>query len=377
MNCRSFRLFTLPLVIALGIQIPLFSDLVRWIGGYIALTIGVFINFSFIYRVLNRQFYEPPLSSWVLYLTEFPFYIWWATSLLYACLKLPVLLISFLFLSMPLGDYSLPELLSQSAFLWALAYAGYVVLWRPRKVLVDRVTVPIQNLPEAYEGYRIVQLSDLHCSHYTPGSWIARWVKQINALAPDLIALTGDYIAVGNRYIEEVSEALSYLSAPDGVVAVLGNHDYFGDTEQLVLAMKKAGIEILRNQGRILDSHKPPVFLAGVDDTWTYQADMKVALAGRPEGVPTILLAHDPSLFPQAVQNRVDLTLSGHTHGGQIAFPIASRVLNLARLYHRFVAGLYHVGSSTLYVSRGAGTTGPPVRLNVLGEISEITLVRA
>jgi hypothetical protein len=377
MKCGFFRLLSLSILIAFSIQIPVFLDLPRWVGSYPALVLGILINLPFISRIWVRRFYEPPRSPWRLYLTEFPFYIWWTASLLYICIKLPIVLIHLLFPSLlAIWGHASLDIFSRSMFLWALTYASYAVLWRRRNLRVDRVIVPISNLPEAYEGYRIVQITDLHCSRFTPGSWIARWVEQANALDPHLIVLTGDYISAGDLYIEELGEALSKLSALDGVVAVLGNHDYFGDTKRLILVLKRAGIEVLRNQGRILNPHKPPLFLAGVDDTWTRRADIKLALAERPKGVPTILLAHDPSLFPEAVENHVDLTLSGHTHGGQIAFPIAPRTLNMSRLYHRFVAGLYRIGSSTLYVSRGTGTTGPPVRLNVSGEISEITLTR-
>ncbi len=380
MKCGFFRLFSLSILIAFSIQIPVFLDLSRWIGSYPVIVLGIFINFPLfplLSHILVGRFYEPPRSLWRLYLTEFPFYIWWTASLLYTCIKVPILLAYLLLSPMTaIGEHALLDLFSRSAFLWALTYASYIVLWRRQNLCVDRVTVSIPNLPEAYEGYRIVQMTDLHCSRFTPGSWIARWVEQANALAPHLIVLTGDYISAGDLYIEELGEALSRLSAPDGVVAVLGNHDYFGDTRQLILALKRAGIEVLRNQGRILNPHKPSLFLAGVDDTWTRRADIKLALAKRPKGAPTILLAHDPSLFPEAVENRVDLTLSGHTHGGQVAFPIAPKTLNMSRLYHHFVAGLYRIGSSTLYVSRGTGTTGPPVRLNVSGEISEITLTR-
>ena len=377
MKCHVFRFINFSVAVALGVQIPLFLDLSRWMGSDTAVVLAILINLPFFHRVVSGQPYKRPRFFWKPYLTEFPFYIWWTASLLYVLAKLPVLLI-YLVAPPSVGIWEVPspDLLSQSAFLGSLAYAAYVILWRRRKIRVDRVTVPLRNLPEDYEGYRIVQMTDLHCGRFVPGSFIARWVEQVNALAPDLIVLTGDYIAAGTQYIQELADALSGLSAPDGVVAVLGNHDYFGDSERLVLALKGAGIEVLRNQGRVLNPYKSPLFLAGVDDTWTDRANMKLALAERPQGVPTLLLAHDPSLFPEAVQNRVDLTLSGHTHGGQVAFPIASRTLNPSRLYHRFVAGLYQMGSSTLYVSRGAGTTALPVRLNVPGEVSEITLRR-
>lgn len=377
MRWRFSCFFSLSIIIGFGVQIPIFLDLLRWIGSVWTSVFISLINLSFIYRIIKGRFYDRSVPLWRLYLTEVPFYIWWTTCLLYAWVKLPLLLIQFSLLGVVnAGEWSLADLFSQSVFLWAFTYATYSILWRRRIIRVDRITIPFENLPDAYEGYRIVQMTDLHCGRFTPGTLIAQWVEQVNALAPNLIVLTGDYITAGNDYLEELAEALSNLSAPDGVIAVLGNHDYFGNVERLVLALKKVGIEVLRNQGRLLPPRKSPLFLAGVDDTWTKRANIKLALAERPTRVPTILLAHDPSLFPEAAQNQVELMLSGHTHGGQIAFPIASRILNLSRFYHRYVAGLYKMGSSTLYVCRGAGTTGPPVRLNVPGEVSEITLCR-
>jgi predicted MPP superfamily phosphohydrolase len=119
------------------------------------------------------------------------------------------------------------------------------------------------------------------------------------------------------------------------------------------------------------------IWLAGVDDTWTRRHDMERALAERPAGMPAVLLAHDPALFPDAVERSVDLVLSGHTHGGQVAVPLLARRLNLARLMTRFTNDVYRSGSTTLYVNRGLGTTGPPVRLAVAPEIAVLTLRRS
>jgi predicted MPP superfamily phosphohydrolase len=119
------------------------------------------------------------------------------------------------------------------------------------------------------------------------------------------------------------------------------------------------------------------LYLAGVDDTWTGRHDVARALRARPAGVPTILLAHDPDLFAEAAAQGVDLTLSGHTHGGQLAVPGATTRINLARIMTRFTAGLFHEGRATLYVSRGLGTTGPPVRIGARPEIAVLELRRA
>jgi predicted MPP superfamily phosphohydrolase len=117
--------------------------------------------------------------------------------------------------------------------------------------------------------------------------------------------------------------------------------------------------------------------VAGVDDTWTRRQDFDLALADRPAGMPTLLLAHDPALFPEAAARGVSLTLSGHTHGGQLGLPFFARKINLARLMTRFTTGFYRLGDASLYVNRGLGTTGPPVRVGVRPEIGLLTLRRA
>ncbi len=133
---------------------------------------------------------------------------------------------------------------------------------------------------------------------------------------------------------------------------------------------------MLRNRGVELRREAGAIYLAGVDDTWTRRHDVARALSARPPGMPAVLLAHDPVLFPEAAEHGVDLVLSGHTHGGQVAVPLFARKLNLARLITRFTNGVYQSGTTTLYVNRGLGTTGPPVRLAVAPEIAVLTLRR-
>ena len=147
-------------------------------------------------------------------------------------------------------------------------------------------------------------------------------------------------------------------------------------SSDLVRELERNGLTVLRNRGVVLQRGAGRLYVAGVDDTWTSRHDLRRALADRPEGVPTVLLAHDPNLFPQIVERGVELTLSGHTHGGQLAVPGVRR-LSLARFISPWTLGLYQRGRSWLYVNRGAGTTGPPVRLGAPAELSVITLRRA
>jgi predicted MPP superfamily phosphohydrolase len=157
----------------------------------------------------------------------------------------------------------------------------------------------------------------------------------------------------------------------------MGNHDYFTDGDALAGALERHGMKVLRNSGVTITRGEARLHVAGVDDTWTGRHDVTRSLRGRPAGVPTVLLAHDPDLFVEAAAHGVELTLSGHTHGGQIAVPGATEQLNLARLMTRFTAGLFRSNASTLYVSRGLGTTGPPVRLGARPEIAVLELRRA
>jgi predicted MPP superfamily phosphohydrolase len=250
--------------------------------------------------------------------------------------------------------------------------AGVRALWPHPRVVRRTVTIP--GLPAAFDRYRVVQLSDVHCGPWTPASRVSAWVQRINGLRPDLVAVTGDLITTGNQYVSGVTEALGGLRARDGVYACMGNHDYFTDGEAFASALGGAGLTVLRNRGLAIERNGSRIYVAGVDDTWSNRADVPAALDERPHDVPTVLLAHDPLLFLEAASRGVELTLSGHTHGGQIAVPGLARRLNLARLLTPFTVGLYRLGRSTLYVSRGAGTTGPPIRLGAPSEIAVLTL---
>jgi hypothetical protein len=156
----------------------------------------------------------------------------------------------------------------------------------------------------------------------------------------------------------------------------MGNHDYWSGGETLAEALEAAGLEVLRNHGRPVEREGARVFLAGVDDTWTRRADLDRALSRWERDVPAILLAHDPALYPAAAERGVALTLSGHTHGGQLAVPFKHR-WNLSMRVYRFHSGLYRNGPASLFVHRGLGTTGPPSRLGAAPEIAVLTLRRA
>jgi predicted MPP superfamily phosphohydrolase len=202
-------------------------------------------------------------------------------------------------------------------------------------------------------------------------------VDRANRLGGDLVAVTGDLITSGRDYTQAVAESLGRLRAPDGVYGCMGNHDYFTDGEAFVRLLEDNGLILLRNRGLKLEREGQAIYLAGVDDTWTGRANIATALHDREARAPVVLLAHDPAMFARAAKHGVALTLSGHTHGGQVAFPLAPKRWNLARFMTPFTTGIYRLGPSFLYVNRGLGTTGPPVRLGVRPEITVFTLTPA
>jgi uncharacterized protein len=186
--------------------------------------------------------------------------------------------------------------------------------------------------------------------------------------------VTGDMVTSGTAFHVDIANVVGALRAKDGVFVSMGNHDYFGEGEPLIGYLRERSVRVLRNEGLHLERAGERMYLAAIDDTWTGRADMVAALAERPANVPCILLAHDPEVFPKAVEKGVDLMLSGHTHGGQIAVPFLAKRLSLATLAHHFNVGTYREGDATLYVSPGLGTTGPPIRLGSAPAITLLTL---
>jgi predicted MPP superfamily phosphohydrolase len=297
-----------------------------------------------------------------------PMYValaWWASCISF------ILFLPFAWVASHLGAPPGTAFLTSAAL--SLCSGVLALGSRPR---LRATTIRIVGLPAELDGYRIGQISDVHCGPLTPAARVRQWVARLNALDLDLMTVTGDLITHGSTHVHAVAAALGELRARDGVYACMGNHDYFTDGEQFVRELTGAGLTVLRNRGVTVGRDGARLFVAGVDDTWTSRHDVARALAERPAGTPAILLAHDPNLFPDAITHDVELTLSGHTHGGQLAVP-GIRRLSLARFVTVFTAGLYRRGGSWLYVNRGAGTTGPPVRLGAPAELAVLTLRRA
>ncbi len=269
---------------------------------------------------------------------------------------------------------SLPADFVLATYLVGLALASYGILIRRRFFRVERHDVTIPNLANALDGFRIVQLSDLHIGALTPKSWADAWVRAANREGPHLAVVTGDMVSSGVEFHDDIADALAGLKAVHGAFVSMGNHDYFGEGEPLISRLQAKGCTVLRNEGTRIDHEGGSLYLAAVDDTWTGRADLERTLEGRPPDVPVVLLAHEPALFDRASEAGVALTLSGHTHGGQVAVPFLARLASLSHLTHQYHVGIYRRGDAVLHVHPGLGTTGPPVRLGVAPAIVVLTL---
>jgi predicted MPP superfamily phosphohydrolase len=231
--------------------------------------------------------------------------------------------------------------------------------------VVRRIQVPLAKLPAHAAGYTVVQLTDVHIGPLLGERFAAAVVAKVNALAPDLIVITGDLVDGRLDELRRHIEPLRQLEARDGVYAVTGNHEYYWNADSWLDHLRSLGIRILRNQHvTIRDAFE----LAGVDDS-SVSEDVPRALAGREPGLPVVLLAHHPRTIARATAAGVDLQLSGHTHGGQL-LPLGW----LSRLFEPHVAGLARFGATWLYVSEGTGFWGPPMRVGTSSEIALLTL---
>jgi predicted MPP superfamily phosphohydrolase len=263
---------------------------------------------------------------------------------------------------------------------------------------IERVDVPIANLPKELDGLRIAQLSDIHIGDYMPPDEIARAVEMANELRPDLAVVTGDFVSMAGDPLDACITELSRLRAPLGVWGCNGNHEiYAGVEDEANRLFHQKGMRLLRARNAVIEHNGAAFNLLGVD----YQRDHMVS-GERPgpmleeiehlirRDMPNVLLSHNPNSFRRAAELGIELSLAGHTHGGQVKFEIVDHSVSPARLITPFVAGLYRLpmrnghapdanGShkAALYVNRGLGTFGFPVRLGVPPEITLLTLRRA
>src|SRR6266571_2465877 len=265
--------------------------------------------------------------------------------------------------------------------------AAYGLLYGRLDVEVTRPRIALARLPKAFEGFRIAQLSDFHISPFMTADEIRRCVTIATGLKADLVVLTGDYVADDPAAEGDVVQARG-PSCAYGVFGCLGNHEIYTETEDSITRLFAAvGIRILRQERVPIQSHGEALNLIGVDyQEARFSRDHDGHLVDRylegseklvlPDMV-NILLSHNPNSFDRAVELGIDLTLAGHSHGGQLALSFINRGLSLGRPETPHVSGWYEKPGGQLYVNRGIGTTGPPIRLGARPEITVLELFRA
>lgn len=274
---------------------------------------------------------------------------------------------------------SIRFLLVAIAILFATSVYGRGV--EPRWFELKTIDISIAGLDPVFEGYKIVQLSDIHArSGIMDRQQLAKVANIANQQQPDLIALTGDYITDHPEKAEAMlTKTFSQLRAVDGVVAIMGNHDREEKDDNIPIerALAKAKVRLLRNAVHSIEKSGHKLNIAGVDDVFFEYADLPLTIAQLPQTGTNILLAHEPDFVDvAAATHKFALQLSGHSHGGQIVLPFLPRLLpHMARKY---VTGHHTIGGTQLYVSSGVGTTGlPQARINCRPEISVIVLHQA
>jgi predicted MPP superfamily phosphohydrolase len=248
---------------------------------------------------------------------------------------------------------------------------------------ITRLEVPLQRLPPRFDGLRIAQISDFHYDPYIDNRVIAAAVKAANLLQPDLVVLTGDFVtqgpfsgrhdkrAAGNA--EPCSQILSRLRSRLGIFAVLGNHDYYTDPDTVAEVLRGHSFRVLRNEAFALEQEGARLWIAGINDAVAGADDVGLALQRIPPAEAVVLLAHEPDFADWVPHGRVDLQLSGHSHGGQIVLPIIGPPY-LPPLARKYPWGLRRLGPLTLYTNRGLGTITLPVRFNCPPELTLFTL---
>ena len=226
------------------------------------------------------------------------------------------------------------------------------------------------RIAQGLSGLRIGHLSDIHVRTGVRPRRLEIAVEMMNARAPDLVVLTGDYVCRSPKPLPALTRALRELERP--AYAVLGNHDHWSDADRVRGALEDAGVQVLTNEHRRLEWQGAPYYLVGLDDSVTKHHDPERAFAGIPEGATRVVLSHDPKSADGMGRYHPALIFSGHTHGGQVFFPRLTPFVS-ARVGIKYLAGFFEVQGSLLYVTRGLGA-GIPVRFRAPIEVAELTL---
>ncbi len=256
---------------------------------------------------------------------------------------------------------------------------------------MEHFDLPLNDLSSALSQLSIVHLTDIHLGPFMPAEELAAYVEAVNRLEPDIIALTGDFVSGHPGEIAPCVNALAGLKARYGIFACMGNHDvYAGAADQLTRLFGQKGVRVLRNDAVPIRNRNTTLNILGIDDLRWGKPDLSRALkvAQEEPGEVRLLLSHRPEVFPDAARKGLEVVLSGHYHGGQVKLTPGQKSLSIARLITPYAEGLFHLSrrfhpsgagakDSVLFVSRGIGITGLPIRINCPPQIAHLTLRRA
>lgn len=258
-----------------------------------------------------------------------------------------------------------------------LVFWGFFI--EPNRLVVRQQTIQIESWPRELNGLRIAVIADIHAgAPFIDEKKLRLIVKRTNDLHPDLIVILGDYMTrdgwVRRRVKpEEFAPILKDFSAPLGVYSVLGNHDWWFNGKEVRRGLEQNGIKVLEDEVVQLNARGTTLWLAGLADLWTRPQHIEETIDKVPEGAPVIALTHNPDIFPQ-VSQRVPLLLAGHTHGGQVRFPLIGSVVHSSKLGKRYESGHVFENNHHLFVTTGIGTSIMPVRFGVPPEIVLLTV---
>jgi predicted MPP superfamily phosphohydrolase len=351
------------------------------LAGYLAV---VLLNFG----VFGRRS-SPTRMTWYDALVSAPFE-WWVVSSLVASL-LAILMWPVRRAARSTGALGSPgrrQFLERTAGAVVAApfLAGaYGLLYGRLNLQIAEQRIRLARLPQAFAGFRIAQLSDIHIGPFMPEDEIRKYVRITNDLKPDLIALTGDFVTWDPSTQRAVVNALTALRAPFGIFGCLGNHEAWSHTEDSITRMfQQVGIRILRQERVPITTRAQSFNLIGVDfETRPMVSGSEKFVQRYLDGVDSlvapdtvnILMSHNPNTFDRAAELGIDLSLAGHTHGGQVALEFISPELAPSRLVTPYVAGWFQKPGGQLYVNRGIGTIGVPMRIGAPPEITVYELV--
>ena len=343
---------------------------------WVKLLLAVFLLFASQYHLFSR------FTSGSVFAPEFPrplviaFNLFFGAIVLLAAMQVILDLLSILIFAVTWSFPVVPPEVRYTMGLSALLLASFGISQAIRVPPIKRIEIAIPGLSPALDGYRMVQLTDLHISRLFTAGWARAVVEKTNALDADLIVITGDLIDGSLDIRREDIAPLAGLRARDGVLTVPGNHEYFFDVDRWLGHFPELNMRILANEHAVIQRGQGQLVIAGVTDlsarfTGAVEPDLDKALRGAPPDAPIILLDHQPRLAHRAAQKGVALQLSGHTHGGMVRG--LDRIV--ARANNGYVSGFYKVGQMQLYVNNGTGLwPGFALRIGVPAELTEFTL---